>query len=224
MRATAPDVAALVSCYRQVTGAVNQLAAPDFRRPTLADGWCVNDLLFHLLLDAQRALVAFATPSAGAPDVDAVTYWHRRTEVEEDDTAHARYVRLSAAAYRAPAGLVQQWTETSEAALRAASAADPVGSVATQSHVLAVVDFVGTLVVEATIHYVDLAAHLLAAAPADPAGLSVVRRTMEALLQAPLPSSWSDLECALKGSGRQLLDAKDRQELDDAASRFPLIR
>jgi hypothetical protein len=218
-------VVALQSGYRQVTGVVSRLSPRDFLRPTLTDDWCVSDVLFHLLLDAQRALVTFATPSAAVPDVDAVTYWCLRSDADSvDGAAHARYVRLSAAAYRSPAGLVQQWTDTSEAALRAACAADLAGSVATQGHELTVADFVGTLVVEATIHYLDLTAHLPAAAPADPVGLIVVRHTMEALLQAPLPSSWSDLKCALVGSGRQFLEASDRQELGDAAGRFPLIR
>jgi hypothetical protein len=211
-----------------VTGAVSRLSPRDFLRPTLTDDWCVSDVLFHLLLDAQRALVTFATPSAAIPDVDAVTYWRLRSDADGADgadvAAHARYVRLSAAAYRSPAGLVQQWTDTSEAALRAACAADPAGSVATQGHQLTVADFVGTLVVEATIHYLDLTTHLPAAAPADPVGLIVVRHTVEAPLQAPLPSSWSDLKCALVGSGRHPLEASDRQGLGDAAGRFPLIR
>ena len=47
----------------------------DFLRPTGASAWCVQDLLFHQLLDAQRALVAIASPSDAEPDRDAVTYW-----------------------------------------------------------------------------------------------------------------------------------------------------
>lgn len=140
MRTTAPDMVALQSGYRQVTGAVSRLSPRDFLRPTLTDDWCVSDVLFHLLLDAQRALVTFATPNAAVPDVDAVTYWRLRSDADgadgADGAAHARYVRLSAAAYRSPAGLVQQWTDTSEAALQAACAADPAGSVATQGHEL----------------------------------------------------------------------------------------
>lgn len=105
---------------------------------------------------------------------------------------HAHFVRRSRSRLSHTGRIGATVDRTSEAALGAASAADPFGSVVTQSHELAVVDFVGTLVVEAAIHYVDLTAHLLAAALADQAGLSVVRRTMEALLQAPLPSSWAD--------------------------------
>jgi hypothetical protein len=48
-------VGALLSGYRQVTGAVSRLSPRDFLRPTLTDDWCVSDVLFHLLLDAQRA-------------------------------------------------------------------------------------------------------------------------------------------------------------------------
>lgn len=222
--ATATDaVAALSGGYRQVTD-VSRLSPREFLRPTLTESWCVGDLLFHLLLDAQRALVAFATPSAAVPDVDVVSYWQRgRGATDEQDLAHARFVRLSAAAYQSSTGLVQQWTDTSEAVLRGACASDPSGSVATQGHVLTVRDFVETLLVEATIHYLDLTAHQPDVPPANRAGLSVVRRTMEGLLQAPLPASWSDTQCALKGGGRQVLDASDRLTLGVAASRVPLL-
>jgi hypothetical protein len=36
----------------------------------------VQDLLFHQLLDAQRALVTITSPSDAQPDRDAVTCWH----------------------------------------------------------------------------------------------------------------------------------------------------
>jgi hypothetical protein len=44
-------------------------------QPTRCAGWAVRDLVFHLLGDAQRALVALASPAAGPADRDAVTYW-----------------------------------------------------------------------------------------------------------------------------------------------------
>jgi mycothiol maleylpyruvate isomerase-like protein len=44
-------------------------------RPTLCTGWTVRDLVYHLLTDAQRALVALHTPATGPAEVDEVTYW-----------------------------------------------------------------------------------------------------------------------------------------------------
>ena len=44
-------------------------------QPTRCAGWTVRDLVYHLVGDAQRALVAVHTPTAAEADVDAVTYW-----------------------------------------------------------------------------------------------------------------------------------------------------
>jgi len=57
--------AALVGLDRAYTG-VSDLAASLSRQDLLAfsrcHGWVVADVLFHLLCDAQRALVALASP------------------------------------------------------------------------------------------------------------------------------------------------------------------
>src|SRR3954453_11717366 len=83
-------LALLGEVYGLVTRTVEGLGAQGFARPTPAEGrngkgpafrppraeaWNVKELLFHQLLDAQRALVALATPSQAEPDVDAVSYW-----------------------------------------------------------------------------------------------------------------------------------------------------
>ena len=44
--------------YRAVTGAVGRLDDADLARPSRCQGWSRADLLFHLLLDAQRVLAA----------------------------------------------------------------------------------------------------------------------------------------------------------------------
>ncbi len=49
-------------------------------RPTACAGWAVRDLVHHLLGDAQRALVALATPSSGPVDRDSTTYGLIRRE------------------------------------------------------------------------------------------------------------------------------------------------
>ena len=57
---------------------------------TRAAGWCVRDLLFHQLLDAQRALVALASGTEDAADVDAVSYWAAVPAAEGDGGAGTR--------------------------------------------------------------------------------------------------------------------------------------
>jgi hypothetical protein len=74
--------------------------------------------------------------------------------------------------------------ETSRAAVHAATAADPVARVRTQGHVLSCEDLLRTLVVEATLHHLDLVVHLPGAARPGPAGLAEVRRVLDGLLHA----------------------------------------
>lgn len=203
---------------------VSGLTPEEFLRPTLADGWDVADLLFHQLLDAQRALIALASPTTEPADVDFVSYWRPfRPDAGDDALAHARFVRLAATAYSSPGALVEQWSATSAAAVRAAGAADPAGRIRTQGHTLAVPDFLATLAVEATIHHLDLTAHLPEARPADPAGLALVRRTLDGLLGIPLPVAWTDEEYAVKGTGREQLSAADREAFGETADRLPLL-
>ena len=78
------------------------------------------------------------------------------------------------------------------------------------------------MVVEATIHYLDLTLDLKApSAPAE--ALKCVRNVLDGLLRAPLPLRWDDLEYVLKGTGRVLLTPEDRDGRGDLALRFPLL-
>jgi hypothetical protein len=73
--------------------------------PSRCAGWAVQDVLYHQLLDARRALVTFATPSATAPQA-----------LGGDGAArHARHVRIAAAACET-SWLAGEWRETSSAA------------------------------------------------------------------------------------------------------------
>ena len=217
-------VALLKELYGSVTEAVSRLDPGGFLRPTRARAWAVQDLVFHQLLDAQRALRAFAFTTTSAPDVDAVTYWRPfRPDAGDGGVAHARYVRIAASAYAHPEeDLVWHWRETAEAAVRAAAAADPEASIETQGHVLTVPDFVHTLVVEATVHLLDLALEIEVAAPPVEA-LQLVRIVLDGLLGEPVAASWDDTEYALKGTGREPLSASDLAALGDQAQLFPLL-
>ena len=127
-------------------------------RPSRAEGWTVKALLFHQLLDVQRALVALATPARGPADVDAATYWRPFRPGSDDGGAAARhgvFVARVAEAYDGSGGLLAQWEHTSSAVVRALAAADPGALVETQGHVIPVADLASTLVVEATVHLLD---------------------------------------------------------------------
>lgn len=96
---------ALAQAYEGITAVVAGRNDADLQRPTRCRGWLVADLLFHVLCDAQRALVALASPADGPPDVDDVSYWRTFPPGGDGDDAarHAWWVRRSAAAFDRPA-------------------------------------------------------------------------------------------------------------------------
>jgi uncharacterized protein (TIGR03083 family) len=213
----------LAATYAATTRVVTGLEETNFLRPTRCRGWAICDLLFHMLLDAQRALVALATPAEGPPDVDSVAYWRSFSNEDPSALAHARFVRISASAHSSPMQIAGRWKETSAAAVRSARASAPESFISTQGHVLAVHDFVATLTVEAAIHHLDLVVDLPGAEGPDPAGLQVVRATLDGLIGAPLPTRWDDSTYALKATGREHLTEDERFALGPAADRLPVF-
>jgi len=212
----------LQSMYALISHTVRDPENGQLDQATRAGAWTVRELLFHLLLDAQRALVAFSTPADGPADVDNVTYWRPFRPANGDGgRAHAEYVTRAAAAYSSSEVLVDQWTETSTAAAWAARK-DRFGTVSTQGHRLRSADLIDTLVVEATIHYLDLTLNL--EAPSVPAeALERVRNVLDGLLGTLLPMEWDDVEYVLKGTGRVALTPVDRDYLGDLALKIPLL-
>ncbi|MGQ5260680.1 maleylpyruvate isomerase N-terminal domain-containing protein [Micromonospora sp. ZYX-F-536] len=224
MTAIRPDEA-LAQAYDGITAVVDGRDDADLQRPTRCRGWLVADLLFHVLGDAQRALVALATPAAGPADVDDVTYWRGFPAGGDDDARHAWWVRRSAAAFDRPTGIVRLWAETAPAAVRAARAADQAGYVATQGHVLRVPDFLATLTTEAVVHHLDLTPELPGAPPPGPLAVRVAVAAMDGLLSDDTvrPTGWDDHEFLLKATGRLPLTDRDRLELGESAGWFPLL-
>ncbi|MFI7545951.1 maleylpyruvate isomerase N-terminal domain-containing protein [Actinoplanes sp. NPDC049599] len=221
--APAALTAALHAAYTGVTAVVAELDDFDLLLPSGCRGWTVCDLLLHLSLDPQRALVALATPAAGPPDADYISYF-RVMPGSGDAIAHAQWVRRTAAAFSRPSGIVERWTETAAAAGYAAGQADPTGFIRTQSLVLAVPDFVATLVTEAVIHHLDLIVSLPDAPEPDPEAAALAVSTMDGLAGSDgLPAHWSEREALLKGAGREELTDEDLAVLGDRAALYPLL-
>ena len=217
---------ALAAVYEAVSELVDSATEADFWRPTGCAAFSVQDLLFHQLLDAQRALRALAEPVQMTPDTDATSYWQKFVagQEPEDELAHVRFVRRSASAYERPADLVWHWAATASAAASAARRADPDSTVATQGHLMRVDDFLDTLVVEATIHYWDLTLDLRTAPQIPASALAVTVATLEQLVGVALPEDWDDEMVLVKTTGRYPLALHDRELLGDAAQRIPVIR
>lgn len=214
---------ALSEAYRGVSRVALALGPVDMLGPTRCAGWSVADVLFHLVRDAQRGLVALAAPAPRHGDVDFVTYWRPFSSVTPDSWEQARAVRIGASAFPDYRSLINSWLDTSEAVLHLATRAQATEAVATQGHVLSVPDFLVTLAVEATVHHLDLIVDLPEAAPPGAEALAVTRLTLDGLLGASPPADWNDVEYALKGTGRLELSEADRSVLGARAEQCPLF-
>ena len=189
--------------------------------PTRCPGWAVRDLVFHLLGDAQRALVALATPAAGGADRDAVSYWVTAPTGSDPESREIRAQRTMASAWRLDY-LIETYRSTARAVLHLAERTPGDQLVQTQGHVLRVGDLCATLAVEAAVHHLDLVVFMDHPGPsAGPLGL--VRKTLDGLLGRPAPFPCDDRTWALIGSGRQPPTEKQRAALGADADRLPLL-
>lgn len=210
----------LVRAYGATTRVVSALADDDFERGTRT-AWTVRELLFHQLLDAQRALVALASPTSEPTHVDLATYWAAFRRGDDGAAEHARFVRVAASAYATPASLVGHWTSTAEAVVRAANAIDPTKHVRTQGQVITADDLASTLVVEATIHLLDMTVEV--AGGPDPDVLSRTCGALEQIQCAPFPTSLTDQTAVLAASGRVPVTDALRAEAGDLVDGWPLL-
>jgi uncharacterized protein (TIGR03083 family) len=218
--------AALHDSYAELTRLVSSLEEADFLQPSRCAGWSVGDVLFHVLLDAQRALVAFGTPTTHAPTADYVSYW-RDWATNRDEVAaghHARFVRVSTAAYSSPRLIAQQWQATAHAVLTTAARTPGSDLVVTQGHAMTVTDLMATLAVEATVHHLDMLMELPGKPDPRPGAVEFTVRVLDNLagdgVQRP---AWDDITWVLKGTGRLALTQAERRALGATASRFPLV-
>jgi hypothetical protein len=216
------EVDALEQAYADLGALAESLDEPASWRRTGCAGWAVRDLIFHLLGDAQRALVAFGTPaSVLAADRDAVTYWTDSPGREDPDSRNLRGTRTMASAWRLDF-LTATYVETSQAVHTMSRRLPPADLVVTQGHVLTVRDLVATLVVEAALHHLDLVVELDHPGPA-PLPLSFVRSTLDGLLGYPSPPEWDDVSWAQLATGRRSPTEIERSELGPDLARLPLL-
>lgn len=138
--------------------------------------------------------------------------------------AQIHYVRSIFSAIRRPTGLLVQWREITAALSRAVTAA-PSGVLDFQQHRLRTGDFLATWAVELAVHDLDLRPD--SSEGSEPAvataGLRLARETIEALIEAPLPTDWTDRQAVLIGAGRLRLDQADRDRLGELVDRLPAL-
>lgn len=186
-------------------------------RPTRCAGWTLRDLVFHLLGDARRALVALHTPATGPADVDAVTYWRDWQPQTPGADSGRRGTRLMASVWSSVHPITRTYAETARAVLVAGRQRSGEDLVATQGHVITVDDLLSTLAVEATVHQLDMRL----GDPSEP-GLAETRRVLDGLLGRPAPID-DATRYALVGTGRERLNDNERELLGVRAGRLPLF-
>jgi hypothetical protein len=217
-----PELAALRIAYSDIATICASLEEEDSWRPTRCTGWVVRDLLVHLLGDAQRALVAMATPAAGPADRDSVSYWTDARLTEDPEFRELRALRTVASTWEL-GDLARTFVETTRAVVTLAARTPPDTLVATaEGHVLKSVDLVVTAAVKAAVHHLDLVVDLRRPGP-RPEPLALVRSTLDALLGHPAPEDWPDDRWALVGTGRVPPGGGERRALGQAAARLPLL-
>ncbi|WP_031191082.1 MULTISPECIES: maleylpyruvate isomerase N-terminal domain-containing protein [Streptomyces] len=203
--------------------AVAELSDEDFARPSGCAGWLVRDLVCHLIIDAQDVLITLVTPADTEPTRDAVTYWEvAETPPTGDDPLDALIVRL-AAAYEDPGLLKFHLDDLGSAAGRAAELADPTVRVGTRDVVLTTGDYLSAYVLEWTLHHLDLIAHLPNAAEPPIEGLARTREMLEKIAGATFPSSFSDKDALLIGTGRRTPTETEKAELGELAAKLPFV-
>ncbi|MFJ4468543.1 maleylpyruvate isomerase N-terminal domain-containing protein [Streptomyces sp. NPDC089424] len=199
--------------WSALRAAVAGLADEDFAQPSGCAGWLVRDLVCHLVIDAQDVLITLATPTEARPTRDAVTYWEvADTAPTGEDPLDALIVRL-AAAYQEPRLLKFHLDDVGSAAGRAAALADPGLRVGTRDQVLTAGDYLSAYVLEWTLHHLDLVAHLPHLADPPTEGLARSRALLEEIAQGAYPTSLTDRDALLIGTGRRRPTATEAAEL-----------
>ncbi|MFD5095966.1 maleylpyruvate isomerase N-terminal domain-containing protein [Amycolatopsis thailandensis] len=209
--------------WAALLAAVAETPDEDFAKPSGCAGWLVQDLVCHLVIDAQDVLITLATPAETPPTRDAVSYWEiADTPPTGEDDLDALIVRL-AAAYREPRLLKFHLDDVGSAAGRAAVLADPAARVATRDIVLSAGDFLSAYVLEWTLHHLDLVAHLphLDGPAAD--SLARTRQILEERTGEKFPESFSDTDALLVGTGRREATDGEKAALGDLATKLPFV-
>ena len=211
----------LSAAYRPLIAFAGQLDEEQGWTATHLPGWTVRDLVFHLAGDAQRGLVALATPHHGPADTDEVSYWSEWRPGTEGAKAGLRWARVSASAWTSVRGPADLFVETATAVLTAARRSTDEEVVTTQGRHLTVRSLLHTLSVEAAVHQLDLEPAL--PDPPEDGVLAEVRHVLDGLLGAPAEVGWSDLRYVRVGTGRLPMLDVERDRLGPLASRFPLF-
>lgn len=209
--------------WKSLLDTAQRIPEQDFTAPSGCAGWLVRDLLCHLVIDAQDVLITLATPSSEKPTRDAATYWEvSHSPPTGHDPLDALVVRL-AAAYEQPRLLKHHLDDVGSAAGRAARHATPQLRVSTRGEVLTATDYLDAYVLEATLHHLDLTAHVPAVSGPPAQALAASRQLFERITGAAFPTSMPDGAVLTVGTGRRAATASERDALGSLSERLPYV-
>jgi uncharacterized protein (TIGR03083 family) len=215
---------AVVEQLERFTAACEGLTDRDLLAPSRCWGWTVLDVVVHVRAGLQEMLGGVVSRSTQPPTADAAGYWAAAvpgTDAEADDIDALLWTRRTASAYRRPTTAVRQLRDVA-GGLAAAVRDMPEGPVRFQGHVLASGDFLATWAVELAVHHLDVTVALDLPEPTA-TSLRLARRTVEALLGAPLPPTLADADSVLLATGRTPLTGPDAELLGALAARLPVL-
>lgn len=179
--------------------AVDSIGEIDLLGTSRCHGWTRLDVVVHVVAGWQEMLGGLVSVVDLDPTVDAASYWTAfATQYATDDPVPVvMSQRRRSAAYARPSSATAQLSDVASALLRGVNACED-SRFLWQTHVFTAGDFLTVWAVEDVVHHLDL----LAYEPPPDAALKLARATIETLAGETLPSTWSDLEATLIGTGR----------------------
>lgn len=228
--ASVPEVDLFTLSWSALRHGVAQLPDAALDAPSGCRGWRVRDLVHHLILQAQDVLITLATPAETAPTDDALSWW-TPTPMPIPPDGHCPYDALivrMADAYGSAAQVRDSFEHVAAAAGRAALLAHPDLPASARGRTLTVRDYLGALVLEATLHHLDLVADQRSAEGSAVEGppaesLAAAREMVERRLRLRLPEAWTDADALRIATGRRPATSAERAELDALGPRGQML-
>jgi len=170
----------------------------------------------HVVAGWQEMLGGMVSVVEAEPTVDAASYWPAFAAAfgSADPVANLMSQRRRTALHDRPSSAVEQLTDVAAALLRGIAGL-PGAHFLWQGHVFTGGDYLAVWAVENVVHHLDL----LSDEPAPVNALGLARATIEALLGEILPSSLSDSEATLVGTGRSAVTPG----LESVSDRLPAL-
>ncbi|MCD4525711.1 maleylpyruvate isomerase N-terminal domain-containing protein [Nocardioides sp. cx-173] len=179
--------------------AVDAFSEYDLLDVSRCHGWTRLDVAVHVLAGWQEMLGGLVSVDESEPTVDAATYWSAfATQYATDDPVPTLMSqRRRSAAYARPSLATAQLHDVSSALMRGVQVCQDRRYL-WEGHVFTAGDFLTVWAVEVVVHQLDL----LSDEPAPASALRLARATIEALADQRVPTTWTDLDATLIGTGR----------------------